>query len=322
MTRSKFLFTAAVVVGLVVQLGAPSAGLAQTASTFLKPVTDSPSVRAEIAGKQRTYHWLGTAAKGAVPSSDGHGLAVRGPGTLRILTRTYLPPNPGGSSPYGLNLRIDGGPTETITFEAAHQATVSTAVPGRQGTLSALRSHAVRLGRGHHYLEVTAWPPSARPRILVRYQWIPEKVVKLDWMDLTPRSATEPVEVIVREHGTWYHRNVSGEPFEVEVIGPTELRIFTRLEHSPDMRGGVRYRAQVLEVDADDRILYTFQLRSRRSGVATFRDQTHLVPGKAQEIVIPVPQGTHRYRILPLDGETSTLLARFMLPKSAMDLEE
>ncbi|MEM6794832.1 MAG: hypothetical protein AAF725_12705, partial [Acidobacteriota bacterium] len=127
----------------------------------------------------------------------------------------------------------------------------------------------------------------------------------------------ERVELVIRETLVAYYRNQTGEPFDLEVIGPTELRVFTRIENTPEMRGRIHYRLQVKE---NDRLVNTFQLSSRRSDIAVYQKEDSLVPGRATEIVVPVPEGRHRFQILPLDPNKSSLLARFMLPREDLDL--
>ncbi len=155
-------------------------------------------------------------------------------------------------------------------------------------------------------LLLLAAAPAARAQQTVR-----------QWVSLTPLESPELVELVSRENLVDYWRNRPGEPFSLEVIGPTDLRIFTRVECTPEMRGRIHYRLQVRN---EASVINTFQLSSRRSEVTSYRALDTLVPGRAAEIVIPVPAGRHRYQIVPMDPDKSTLLARFMLPREDLAL--
>ncbi len=45
-------------------------------------------------------------------------------------------------------------------------------------------------------------------------------------------------------------------------------------------------------------------------------------PGKAKEILITVPGGTHVYEILPLDKDKDSILGKVLFPKKDVKLKE
>ncbi|MEO1088640.1 MAG: hypothetical protein AAFY88_30770, partial [Acidobacteriota bacterium] len=49
-----------------------------------------------------------------------------------------------------------------------------------------------------------------------------------EWVALAPVGESRPVDLVIREGVVTYHRNPPGSAFELDVIGPTELRIFSR----------------------------------------------------------------------------------------------
>ncbi len=109
------------------------------------------------------------------------------------------------------------------------------------------------------------------------------------------------------------------KPLKVEINGPTELRVLTRIENHYQMKGRIHYRVQVKE---NGHLTSTYQLNSRRSEIAVYKYDKELIPGKACEFVIDVPKGRHTYEVLPLDKDKKTLLGRFLLPKKDVKLEQ
>ena len=102
-------------------------------------------------------------------------------------------------------------------------------------------------------------------------------------------------------------------------MGPTQLRVLTRIENHYHMKGRIHYRVQVKE---DSRIVNTYQLSSRRSEITMYRENTELIPGKACEFVINVPKGKHIYEVTPLDKDKSTVLGRILFPEKDVSNEE
>ncbi|MEM6455016.1 MAG: hypothetical protein AAF772_07970 [Acidobacteriota bacterium] len=239
---------------------------------------------------------------------------VRGPGALRIVSRARFRPARADGLRYSLRVRVDGGPWQTVTYADVPRSRTAMFRDGTLGVPGRLMDHRIDLGRGYHNIEILA--AAAQPEIYHRVLFEPRRAKRRSWVAVTPDDAAL-VELVVRENLVAYYRNRAQKPFRIEVIGPTELRIFTRLENTPAMRGRIHYRLQVREMG---RVINTFQLSSRRSEITTYHADDALVPGRAAEVVIPIAAGRHRLEILPLDPDKSTLLARFMLPREDLSL--
>ena len=66
-------------------------------------------------------------------------------------------------------------------------------------------------------------------------------------------------------------------------------------------------------MDGTSKNIYMFS--SRRAEVTSYLDNKNLLPGKAKEIYIKVPEGKHTIRIIPLDKDKKTILGRILFPK-------
>ncbi len=239
---------------------------------------------------------------------------VRGPGELRVVSRARFAPHDDVLR-YGLHIRIDGGAPQTVIYEQVERSRRALFRDGTLGVPGRLMSHRIELTRGYHNIEIT--PGTDGPEVFHRVLFEPRRARQRRWVAITPRSSAHAVDLVVREELVTYFRNPAGGAFDLEVIGPTELRIFTRTENAPTMRGRIHYR---LQVRTDGAITNTFQLSSRRSHVATYHTDDSLLPGRAVEIVIPIAAGRHQISIHPLDPDKSTFLARFFLPREDLAL--
>ncbi|MEM1205833.1 MAG: hypothetical protein AAGN66_21565 [Acidobacteriota bacterium] len=242
-------------------------------------------------------------------------ITVRGPGELRLISRPRFRPDAGETHRFGLVVRVNGGAAQEIVYEDVERSTTAMFRDGRLGVPGRLVDYTLRLARGYHNIEVRA--AQASPQIYFRHLFKPKRERRRSWVPLTPLRTPELVELVVRETLVPYYRNAAGEGFTLDVIGPTELRIFTRLENTPEMRGRIHYR---LQIQQDGQVVNTYQLGSRRSEVAQYHREDALVPGRAVEVVVAVPEGKHRYELRSIDPDKPTFLARFMLPREDLSL--
>lgn len=226
---------------------------------------DGDAVPIFVSGQDRAYELL---------SDDITKLiTVRGPGELRLVSRARFKPADEDGLSYRLRVRLDGGAWEDVVYENVGRSRTAMFRDGTLGMPGSLMDHRIRLSRGYHNIEVRR--DAAGPDVFFRHLFKSTRAKARTWVPITPSDESELVDLVSREKVTSYFRNAEGKPFELDVIGPTELRIFTRLEHTPDMRGRVHYR---LQIQRDGELVNTFQLNDRRSAVTTYRDLDTLVP--------------------------------------------
>ena len=81
------------------------------------------------------------------------------------------------------------------------------------------------------------------------------------------------------------------------------------------MKGKINYR---IEVKEDKKVKNTYMLCADRSDVTRYKKDGKKIPGKAKEIVISVPSGTHTYTLLPLDNCIRCLQEFYSLKKTSL----
>ena len=123
----------------------------------------------------------------------------------------------------------------------------------------------------------------------------------MKWIAMEPLKPYDEIELSANEESVDYYRFTGQKPLNVEVIGPTELRLLTRVENKENkytMQGDVNYRVQIRKAG---QVVKTFQLTSKRSETTAYKDSSIFVPGEAGEIVLKIPEGKQQFEIVPLD---------------------
>jgi len=178
-------------------------------------------------------------------------------------------------------------------------------------------SFVIELNRGDNTIEL--WCQTERPKIFVRFLFNEIKEKKIDWISISPSFPNDPVSLVTNEEVATYYRFSLKKPLKIKITGPTTLRIFNRVENHYQMKGRIDYRLQVKE---DGKVKNTYQLSSIRSDVTVYKKNCGRTPGKAKEILITVPGGTHVYEILPLDKDKDSILGKVLFPKKDIRLKE
>ena len=286
-----------------------SASMFAEKSITLKPQNHRKRVTLISSGKKRAYYSLSHQKESVI--------IVRGPGTLRILTRVRFKPDDDDKQSYKISYSVDGNQKETIKFKNIKRSRKATFKKGTLGVPGRLEDFKINLGRGYH--TIILQKEDYHPDVDVRYKFTPSKPKKRTWVELEPLTPYEPVELISREETFQYYRFSAEKPLKVEIIGPTTLRIFTRVENDHTMKGRIQYR---LLVKKDGKIDHTYQLNSRKSEISTYKNNGKKIPGKAKIVVFTVPKGKHIYEIAPMDKDKHTLLGKTLFPRSDTRLEE
>jgi hypothetical protein len=274
---------------------------------YLKPNVFQKRVTHVFAEKSRNYYSLNTEK----PAS----ITVRGPGVLRVLTRGRFIPSAGNTIKYEVLYTVDGGEQKREKMSGIERAKNTGYLNSDLGVPGQLADFEIPLSRGYHTIEFKLKDPKIP--VAARYKFTPTKEKKQEWIAYSPLQTAEPVDLISNEKIVHYYRFSSDKALKIEVNGPTELRVLTRIENHYQMKGRIHYRLQIRE---NEKIINTYQLSSRRSEVAVYKSNAELIPGKACEFVIDVPKGNHSYEIRPLDQDKSTVLGRLLIPKKDVKL--
>ncbi|MGA9116163.1 MAG: hypothetical protein WB626_05255 [Bacteroidota bacterium] len=295
MMRAMLVTLGAVCLGLV----RPEAGSA--GDRELTPRPGRPGAAVFVGGRVRSYHLL--------DARRGSTLHVRGPGEVRFVGRAVFRPGDGDTLRYAIRTRVDGGAPGRKEF-TARRSRLAAFRPDSAGVPGEARQFVIRLGRGEH--TVRFLQGDSLPAVVGRYLFRPSRLRRQKWAAVTPRSPLDPVELVAGGESVRTYRFSATEPLVLEVQGPTELRLLTRVEHATAMQGALHYR---LQVRRGGKVVNTYLLSSRQSGSTAYRENRSRVPARAREIILSVPRGPNRYTILPLDEDKGAILAQAFIPE-------
>jgi len=273
----------------------------------LIPKNSRSSVAMIISGKSLKYY--------ALSVDESTILTVRGPGKLKIISRGQLNSESKKVLNYFLYYRINGGEKTKADFNSVNADNNASFNDKSAGTPSIGENIVVELSRGENTVEI--WNGSVNPKVYIRSLFTETKEKKIDWVKFSPMYPNEPVSLVTNEDVVSYFRYSSSKSLKIKITGPTVLRILNRFEFDYKMKGKINFR---IEVKENKKLINTYMLCSDRSDVTRYKKDGKKIPGKANEIVINVPSGTHKYELIPL--ENNTILARILFPKKDIKLEE
>ncbi len=268
----------------------------------IKPDNPSKPVTTIVSGKERLYYPLS--------SKNAAIISIKGAGEFKIITRARFTNSEPNDIKYIIGYRVDGGKKNKIEFDGIKRSlkaiykNQSLGIPGDEGIIS------FKLGAGEHNIKV--WLESSDPKVAARFIFIQKETKKKSWVSLTPTSNNEPVNLISNEDEVLYYRFTDEKPVKLKITGPSKLKFLLRVENDYSMKGGTDYRLQIKE---DSKVKNTYQLSSVRSQTAKYMHENTKIPGKANEIVIDVPKGSHSYQLNLLDKNKCSLLCRILFPK-------
>jgi len=280
-----------------------------TASKVLKPKKANSKTTIVVSGKNRTYYLLHPENPTLV--------TAKGSGTLKIITRLTINPEKKNALDYLVYYSVNGAPKIKVDFKQIKKDVKARFKDKPIGIPGTVKSFVIELSRGDNSIEF--WSGTRDREINTRYLFTERKEKKIDWVSLSPLHPNEPVSLVTNENVVTYYRFSSNHPLKIKITGPTTLKVFSRVENHYQMKGRIDYRLQVKE---DKAIKNTYQLSSVRSEVTVYKKGCGKTPGKAKEILITVPGGTHYYEIVPLDKNKDSVLARVLFPKKDVKIKE
>ncbi|HEY6625953.1 MAG TPA: hypothetical protein VIZ21_03280 [Ignavibacteriaceae bacterium] len=272
----------------------------------LIPKNANGSVSIVVSGKSYKYYPLS--------NDEAIVLTTRGPGKLKVISRCQLLGENYTDVDYVVYYRINGGTKTKIEFDNVRVDEKSEFKNTSQGFLTLGENILIELPRGENSIEL--WSGSKNIKILTRSLFTEIKEKKIDWVSLSPMYPNEPVSLVTNEDVISYYRYTSVKPLKIRVTGPTTLRVLNRVEFDYKMKGRLSYRVEVKE---DRKLKNTYMLCSDRSDVTKYKKDKKKTPGKANEIFINVPAGTHIYEINTMDNYS--ILGRILFPKKDIKLE-
>ncbi|MBL7073791.1 hypothetical protein ISS37_00945 [candidate division KSB1 bacterium] len=278
----------------------PGAPLAKSKWKLVRPREWTKKETLIIQGKKRTYYPLQVSKPVVVE--------LMGPARLKIRSRPMLYRGVGGKVKNSYFYRKDDG-RKKYKIETVSRKTNKVKSLGKKIPIGRATDTEIRVPSGVHtyafYLEELQGIP-----VLLRF-WEKLERKGAKFIAFTPAEHGDPISLSYREEELIYYRLTPEDPFRVGVIGPTVLKVMTRLEFDYRMRGEKKYRIQLSE---NGKVIATYPLRTIRSKVTEYLTEKDKIPGKGRFFLVNVPKRKHSYQIKLLDPDRSVLV-RVMIPE-------
>lgn len=275
--------------------------LAEDGFQYLKPTTFDQDTKLVIAGKSRTYFVLDNDSQISV--------AVEGPSQLKIMSRLEL--NSESATPdYAIEVIMEEGKKPRTIHHTSKLSEKADMPDSEQGIIGVLRSKVIDVPSGKHSITIRV-PENSGDKVYVRLsQKTNEFTGGTSVVAMTPFEYTTAIELVTNETAYTYYRIGESDRAALKLVGPATLKVLSRIEYSPDMKGSQRWRVQVLE---DGKPKKSYGMSAGTSDVIQYRLPSQFVASRAETFFVEIPAGEHIYEFrIPEDRRTSLL--RFLLP--------
>lgn len=238
---------------------------------------------------------------------------VTGPRRCKLVTRYLGEISAQNQMRYGITVELDG--QEVQVRQHRIQPAARTVTCDQTDPVGTLRRTYIDVGRGRHRIAIVG-VANEDGRIGCRlFRQVKRRARKQ--VPLTPSSYLG-VATLQFESGNQskYYRCNSGDPIVLDLTGPTELEVTTRLDFGSTSSG---FRPYTMQLTRDGQDLQTFHLTAEKQDGAQWVESPELMPGTRQILHITVPRGRHRYEMLCVRPDACDVAVKFRIPED--DLE-
>jgi hypothetical protein len=259
-----------------------------------------------IKGKERTYY--------ALPKQNSIMIQIDGPGKLYIRSRLSLPQQSAKQEKY--SVVISEGATVIKTYSTLAEKSVAY-VKTTNASLGKSRKFSLKVPEGNHtYIFHLA--NSSSDEALLKFSFSAPKGKK-KLVTLEPLAYDKVVTALVKEKLISYYVNSKKRSVQLRVIGPTKIKISTRLNYDASMKGKQKYTLAMME--GGTKILQKPLSTSKSVGVM-YKEWKDVVPGKAVSFYFDVPSGEHLYKFVLNETIAASVSLKFSIPKKDLNNEE
>jgi hypothetical protein len=285
-----------------------SIALATSGFRYHKPSAFDKDQQLVISGKTRHYFIL--------EGDSQIDVAVDGPSKLKVMSRLALAQNT-NSSDYAYEYLLDDGKNAKQISHKTTPSTVAEYSDKRVASIGVLRTHVIEVPGGKHTYKFRL-PQGISQTIYMRFsRQTNEFTDGTPVIAMTPFEFTSSVDIVTQEQSYTYYRVGEKDRVVLKLVGPSTLKVLSRIEYDPNMQGKQKWKVQVLEDGAQKRV---YSLSSSKSDVHAYRETTNLVPSRAETFYVEVPAGEHVYEFKLPENHRSSIF-RFLMPKSQLDTE-
>ena len=232
---------------------------------------------------------------------------VSGPGELRLVVRFSLP---AGSSAEGTwKMEVSEGARQLTSVNKTSAVSLQT-WQGSPFRPCELFKFSINVPEGDHRYRIGLASP-IKSFAGVRYLFSSNAAREA-------KSAVYPIEMLEATSVEFKEKTIdffladSVRPVTVRVIGPTSLRIVTRLAYSGVMKGPQKYSAVMA---LDSKPVSREALVTAKSPNTFFTNHKEWSVGESKTVHMEVPEGTHEVSVRLGSSAAPALAVRFTIPR-------
>jgi len=288
----------------VVSLAVLMAGTASAADwKSFRPAEHSGRTKISVGGKELTYYQFN--------EDEPIAFSVEGPTRVKILTRVRVP-NDRESVEYGVSISMDGVHQETVRKEAypkdgAFYVAFDHFRPG------VIRRVYIDVPTGRHGYELTAVGGHG-----VDARLFESAESKPSLVSIAPAVYDAVETLYYRDKELTYYLLTVDAPIVLDVVGPTSVKVNTRLLYDATMLGEQTYVIGVKE-GTEPECLY--RIDAEPSQTVVLRDRDDAIPGALRHFQLEVPSGAHTYEFRLADTVAGGLAVKFYIPRGDLTNE-
>jgi hypothetical protein len=232
-------------------------------------------------------------------------LSVEGPTRLKILTRVRIP-NDRDEGTYSVTVTRDGGHavTEEFTAGVSEQAHYVAFNSFRPGVIRRLYIDVPTGQHGYEILAVGAAVVDARP-----FQSAADRPSRVS---IAPREYAAVETFYYRDKELVYYILTEDAPVVLDVVGPTAIKVNTRLVFDQTMLDAQSYALGVREYGAPEQL---YRIETEPSETVTSRDRSDVIPGALRHFMLEVGRGAHTYEFRLADTVGAAVALKFYIPR-------
>jgi len=239
--------------------------------------------------------------------------SINGPRKIKFVSRYLFAEGDPATPNFSVTILVDGTEAVRKTFRAKAHGSVE--VCQAETPASTLRRVLLDLPKGKHEVMILAEADGSGQVCGRLFRETRKKSTGTVPFQPQQYGSVAKLQFESGRLSTYYHFD-HGNPLAFELTGPTELKVYTRLDFDKTMNGDQAYG---LEVWRDGELWHTFQFHTTKLSSATYLDRPDILPGARQQFKIDVPRGKHSYEVRCLRPTRCGATARIRIPKK--DLE-
>lgn len=266
--------------------------------TYLEP-EEGEEARILTEGTVRTYYEFS--------ADEAAELSLTGPTTLTLLIRAVFSPGMPDTVPYGV--AVHEGDRELLTHWTTTRRSGTRFVPDSKDVPGLSRKLSVDVPEGSHELSITLLGDKAK-RAVTRF-YVPGEYQTERYVSIAPLDPGRTLTAVGGEKQIRYYPIVKDSTVVVRIVGPTKLRILSRLLFDFALHGRRHY---TLVIDEEGKPVREVTLATTRSTSVVFEDAQGVVPGKNKVTLLEVPKGVHRFGVRLGPDSDGAAAVRFTIP--------